>query len=70
MPARLKTVEEHSMLSSYRPKLLGVKLGALAVTLAGAFSIAGFVSKYLSFDASSVDPSVLVSRAAKTNAQD
>jgi PAS domain S-box-containing protein len=61
-------VEEQSMLSSLRSKLLGVKLGALAVMLASAFSIAGYVSTYLSFDASSVDPSVLVSRAARTNA--
>ncbi len=61
-------VEEHSMLSNSRPKLLGVKLGALAVTLASAFSVAGFVSTYLSFNASSVDPSALVSRAATTNA--
>src|ERR1700730_8077874 len=61
-------VEEQSMLSSSRSKLLGVKLGALAVMLASAFSIAGYVSTYLSFDASSVDPSGLVSRAARTNA--
>jgi PAS domain S-box-containing protein len=56
-----------SILNSSRPAFLGVKLGALAVTLAGVFSVAGFVSTYVSFSAASTDPEVFVSRAAMTN---
>ena len=56
-----------SILRGSRPAFLDVKLGALAVTLAGVFSVAGFMSTYVSFSAASTDPGVFISRAATTN---
>lgn len=48
-------------------KTLGLRIGALGLTLACVFSAAGFISTYLSFDRSSTEPSILLSRAATIN---
>jgi PAS domain S-box-containing protein len=46
---------------------LGVRIGALGVTLACVFSAGGFLSTYLSFDRSAAEPSIILSRAAAIN---
>lgn len=46
---------------------LGMRIGVLGLMLAGVFSAAGFLSTYLSFDRSSAEPSILLSRAAAIN---
>lgn len=57
-----------SIVGQLRSNILGVKLALMAVTLAGFFSIAAFVSTYLSFDRLASDPSALLARTAMTNA--
>src|SRR5262245_33998871 len=49
-------------------RALGPKLGVLAITVAGLFSLAGFASTYLSFDPTSAEPSSMLLRAAAVNA--
>jgi len=57
-----------SIVGQLRSNILGVKLAALAITLASFFSIAAFVSTYLSFDRLASDPSALLARTAMINA--
>lgn len=51
-----------------RSNIIGVKLALMAITLASFFSIAAFVSTYLSFDKLASDPSALLARTAMINA--
>jgi PAS domain S-box-containing protein len=48
-------------------KTLGVRIGVLGLSLACLFSAAGILSTYLSFDRSSPDSSILLSRTAAIN---
>src|SRR6185295_12043861 len=57
-----------SIVGQLRSNILGAKLAAIAITLASFFSIAAFVSTYLSFDRLASDPSALLARTAMINA--